>query len=108
MYIEEALNYITNCFNKRFKYQAINIASGKGYTLERVINAIAKEMGKKNVKMVRSKDKDYSALTSDYIKGDISKAQKMLKYTSSIELEEGIKKTVSWYLDNQIYKYPHR
>lgn len=75
-------------------YNVFNIANHDSRSLNELIALIEKYMGKKaKQKHLPMKKEDISATLAD-----ISKAQAALGFSPKVRLEEGIKKTVEWYL----------
>ncbi len=83
---------------KRVGFQVVNLGGGnKPYTLNYVIQLIEKYLGKK------AKIKKFAFPKAD-IKStwaDISKAKRILGWSPTVDLEEGIKRSVDWYLENK-------
>jgi len=101
IYVDDVVESIISTFDKRLKYQAINIATGISTNLKDLIYMIAEIMGvdKKNVKLVESSI-DHRKVVVKKSSASTSRAEKMLKFKAKISLKEGLKKTVDWYLDN--------
>ena len=83
---------------KRVGFEIINLGGGaKPYTLNHVIHLIEKFLDKK------AKIKRFAFPKAD-IKStwaDISKAKKILGWSPAVNLEEGIRRSVDWYLENK-------
>lgn len=83
---------------KKVGYEVINLGGGNNpISLNYVINLIEKYLGKKakfNRKPFHKAD-----IVSTW--ADISKANKILGWKPTISLEQGIKNTVDWYLENK-------
>lgn len=83
---------------KEVGYEIINLGGGKNpISLKTVIETIEKHLGKKaNI--------DYRPFHKADLKetwADITKAEKILGWKPKVSFEEGIKKTVEWYLENR-------
>ncbi len=82
---------------KKVGFEVINLGGGaKPYTLNHVIKLIESNLGK------TSKRKKFAFPKAD-IKAtwaDISKAKKILGWQPSVDLQEGIQRTVLWYKNN--------
>jgi nucleoside-diphosphate-sugar epimerase len=83
---------------KELGYEIINLGGGKNpISLKRVIETIEAHLGKKAVI-------DYRPFHKADLKetwADITKAKNLLGWEPKISFEEGIKKTVDWYLENR-------
>jgi nucleoside-diphosphate-sugar epimerase len=82
---------------KKVGFEVINLGGNKPYELNHAITLIEKYLGKE------CKRKNFKFHIAD-IKAtwaDVSKAEKLLKWKSKISLDEGIKRSVKWYLDNK-------
>jgi nucleoside-diphosphate-sugar epimerase len=82
---------------KNVKFEVINLGGNKPYDLLHMIGLIEKFLGKK------TKFKRFAFPKTD-VKAtwaDISKAKSLLKWQPKVRLEEGIKRTVDWYLANK-------
>lgn len=78
-------------------FQIINLGNNRPYTLNEMIHLIEENLGKK-AKI------DYAPFHKTDIKftwADIRKAKKLLKWYPKIDLPEGIKRTVDWYIKNK-------
>ena len=83
---------------KNVGYEIINLGGGnKPFTLQYVIDLIEKYLGKKT--KYRRKPFHKADLKATW--ADISKAKKLLKWKPAIELEDGIRKSVEWYVANK-------
>ncbi|MFN3788112.1 MAG: GDP-mannose 4,6-dehydratase, partial [Sulfurihydrogenibium azorense] len=83
---------------KELGYEIINLGGGKNpISLNTVIQTIEKYLNKKAVI-------DYRPFHKADLKetwADITKAEKLLGWKPKVSFEEGIKKTVEWYLENK-------
>jgi len=83
---------------KELGYEIINLGGGKNpISLKRVIETIEAHLGKKAVI-------DYRPFHKADLKetwADITKAKNLLDWEPKVNFEEGIKKTVDWYLENR-------
>lgn len=98
IYIDDVVNYIISTFNKRIKFQVINIASGRSASLSKVLGLVAQIMDRKasEVKIKDSK-KDYRHIIINRVRIDTSRAKKILRYSPQMKLEDGLQKTVSYF-----------
>ena len=79
-------------------YEIINLGGGKNpISLKEIIKKIEKLLGKKaNIQYLRPNKADMKETWAD-----ISKAEKLLNWKPEIDIEEGLKRTVKWYLENK-------
>lgn len=97
-YIDDAVNGIIKCIKNRekAKNETFNIASGEGHTILELAQLIKSEVNGDSEIIIES------SRTGEVLKfvADISKAERILDYEPKTGFEEGIKKSVEWYLDN--------
>ena len=82
---------------KRVGYKIINLGSNDPYDINEMIALIEKNLGKK----ARIRHSDLHKINMKATWADISEAKKTLKWFPKVSLEQGIKRTVDWYLDNK-------
>lgn len=83
---------------RKVGFEVINLGGGnKPYKLTYVIKLIEKYLGKK----VKIKHFDFHKTDLRATWADIRKAKEILKWGPSVELEEGVRRCVQWYLDNK-------
>jgi UDP-glucuronate 4-epimerase len=95
-YVEDIANGVVKGLNPE-NYQIINLGSNQPHELNEVISLIEKELGKKAVI-------EYREFCKTDVKGtwaNIKKAGEMLGWQPHTYLEEGIEKTVKWYMENK-------
>jgi len=79
-------------------YEIINLGGGKNpISLKEVISTIEKYLGKKAV--ISQKEFHKADLKETW--ADITKAERLLGWKPEIPFEEGIKRTIEWYLQNR-------
>ncbi len=97
-YIDDTINGIVLAIKKfdETKNNVFNLAYGEGTTILKVAELIEKEMGA-NGKIIIKESR-----TGEVIKyiADISKARKILGYEPKVGVEEGIRRSVEWYIEN--------
>jgi nucleoside-diphosphate-sugar epimerase len=82
---------------KKVGYKVINLGGNKPYDLNDMIALIAKYLGKEvKVRQFAFHKTDIKATWAD-----ISEAKRTLKWLPKVGLEDGIKRTVDWYLVNK-------
>ncbi len=77
-------------------YEILNIGSNNPISLKEMITVIGKVLGK----TPRIKEMPMQAGDVDKTFADITKAKKLLGYEPKVSFEEGIKRFISWYLEN--------
>ncbi len=81
---------------KPLGYEIINLGNNHPDKLSTAIQLIEKYVGKK----ARFKYKEFHKADMKATRADIGKAQKLLGWQPEVSLEEGIKRTVDWTIDN--------
>ena len=79
--------------------EAINIGSGTEIKMRDLVYLIAKLMDVENPNIVEKKSK-IRPFDVNRLLADNTKAKKMLGWEPKIGLEEGLKRTIDWYLEN--------
>ncbi len=82
---------------KKMKYRIINLGGNNPYALHQMINLIGKYLGKKA--KIRNLPFHRADLVATW--ADIHRSQKELGWKPKVGLEEGIRRTVQWYLENR-------
>jgi len=101
IYIDDVVEAIKAAFNKRIKFQAINIAGGDVISIRDLAIKIADLLGKNNLELaIERSEKDFSKVVVQHVNADVSRAKKILKFTPQVGLDAGLKKTVDWYLSH--------
>ena len=77
-------------------YEIINLGNNHPHTLSEVIQVMGKYVGKK----VPSNYKEFHQADMQATWADISKAKELLNWHPQFSLEEGIKRTVDWTINN--------
>lgn len=78
-------------------YEVFNLGSDKPFKLNHVIGLLEKYLGKKaKIKKYKLHPADVTATWAN-----IDKAKKMLGWKPTMPLEEGIEKTVNWFIENR-------
>ncbi len=82
---------------KKVGFEVINLGGNKPYELIYMIKLIEKYLNKKaKIKYLPFNKSDIKATWAD-----ISKAGRLLNWKPEVSLDEGMKRTVEWYLDNK-------
>jgi UDP-glucose 4-epimerase len=97
-YIDDCIAGVTRIINKFPKSSGttFNIASGQGSSLLELAEAVVAKTG---ADVAVHTEPNRTGEVSRYV-ADISKAQKLLGYEPRYTFEEGIERTVEWYLSN--------
>jgi len=77
-------------------YEIINLGGNKPYTLNRVIELLEQLLGKK----ARVERRPFHKADLKATWADITKAKRLLNWEPKVPLEEGLKRTVEWHLEN--------
>ena len=97
-YIDDAISGVIKAIENfdRVKNEIFNIASGRGTSIIEVAQLIQKYTNSKNQIIIEE------SRIGEVLKfiADISKAKEKLGYEPKTSIEEGIKKSVEWYLHN--------
>jgi|TARA_B100001971_G_scaffold45826_1_gene40709 GDP-L-fucose synthase len=86
-------------FEKCDSCDPINIAFGKGYTIKDMVEIILKAAGHEKSDVVFDSSKP-TAIPIRMVSS--AKAEKVLGFIPQISLEEGLKSTVDWYINNKV------
>jgi len=92
-YVSDIIDGIIAALKKPFKFEIINLGNNKPVQLKYFISLVEKNLKKKakiNKLPIPPGDVDLTF-------ADITKAKKLLNYTPKVSIEEGIKKTIEWF-----------
>jgi nucleoside-diphosphate-sugar epimerase len=96
-YVDDIAEGTVKAYEAKTGYEIINLGGNKPYELNYAIELIEEYLGNKAQRNMKPFHKaDLKATWAD-----IAKARKMLDWKPAVSLEEGIKRTVEWYLDNR-------
>jgi len=96
-YVDDIADGTVRAYEKLSGYEIINLGGNRPYELNYAIELIEKYLGKKAEKDLKPFHKaDLKATWAD-----ITQAQNILGWQPVVSLEEGIKRTVEWYIDNK-------
>lgn len=94
-YISDIVDGVVRSIDRRYDYQIFNLGKGSGTSLKTFIQLVQKHVGKKAIiKVLPDQPGDVP-----YTCADVAKAKHLLGYESKITFEEGIKRTVDWYIN---------
>ena len=82
---------------KNVGYRVINLGGNAPYDINDMIRLIEQYLGKK----ARIEQHAFHKTDMKATWADISEAQKTLKWSPKVRLEQGIKRTIDWYLANR-------
>jgi len=94
-YITDIVQGIMNTMDKDFEFEILNLGNSNPAKLKYLITLIEKNLNKKAKKKIIEKQQGDVDITF----ADISKTKKLIGYDPKTKIEEGIKNTVSWFLD---------
>lgn len=92
-YITDIVKGIVSSLDKSFKYEIINLGNNKPVELNYLISIIEKNVGKKAV----VEEHHILAGDVDITFAEVSKAKRLLDYSPSVSIDEGIKNFVEWF-----------
>jgi len=95
-YIDDIVDGFIRVMDKKFKYQIINLGTGKSITLSSLIEKIEKYTGKKAKVIYNQRNKADVEETL----ADITKAKELLEYNPRTSIDEGLKQYIHWYNTN--------
>ncbi|MDR3275563.1 MAG: SDR family NAD(P)-dependent oxidoreductase [Endomicrobium sp.] len=84
---------------KKAGFEIINLGGSRSHKINYVITLIEKNLNKK----AKYNYKPFHKADIVATLANIDKAKKILKWTPKVSLEQGIKKTVDWYLENKYW-----
>ncbi len=94
IYVDDLIDGLISAMEKTEGFDAVNIASGKEYCLQDILDLIIKIDGYENAKV------EYDASKPTMIPKrliDPAKAKELLDFETKTSIEEGLKKTIEWY-----------
>jgi len=101
-YIDDIVDGVIRAVDRPYPYQIFNLGKGSGTSLKEFIGLVQKYVGKKaDIQVLPDQPGDVP-----YTCADVSKAERLLGYRSTVTFEEGIRRTVQWY--KQAYGIPQQ
>ncbi len=97
-YISDCIDCILSSLEIPFNFDIINIGSGRTITLKNMIDILEKVSGKKL--KIKELDSQMGDVPTTF--ADISKAKRLLSYSPSVTIEEGIRRFFEWYKNSYI------
>lgn len=96
-YVDDIIDGMISSLERPFQFEIINLGDSKTVPLSYLITLIEKEAGKKaRVEHLPPQPGDVPATYAD-----ISKASRLLNYSPRVQIEEGVRRFVRWYLSGQ-------
>ncbi len=96
-FVDDIAEGTVKAFEKETGYEIINLGGNKPHQLKEVIGLIEKYLGKRAEIVYKPFHKaDLKATWAD-----IEKAREILNWEPKVPLEEGLKKTVEWHVENR-------
>ena len=96
MYIDDAVEGIKKVITRYKLIDPINLGQGKGHSIKEIA-IILKKIFNYNGKIIWDKSMPNGAMSKIL---DVKKQDKLLKWRPNVSLENGLAKTVDWYLKN--------
>merc|ERR1712176_844228 len=94
-FISDIVDGVVRSIDRPYDYQIFNLGKGSGTSLKTFINLVQKHVGKKAIiKVLPDQPGDVP-----YTCADVAKAKHLLGYESKVTFEDGIKRTVDWYIN---------
>ncbi len=93
-----ALDAIAHCELEKVVGEVINLGYGESYTLSQIAPMIVRKMNKPASLITYVGDRPGQVFRHT---ADASKAQRLLGWTPQVGFEEGLDKTIAWYLANR-------
>ena len=92
-YIDDIVDGVIRAVDRPYPYQIFNLGKGSGTSLKEFIDLVQKHVGKKAlIQVLPDQPGDVP-----YTCANVSKAERLLGYESTVSFEEGIRLTVAWY-----------
>eukprot|EP00956_Cyclotella_meneghiniana_P021337 scaffold38773_cov43-Cyclotella_meneghiniana.AAC.1 len=97
-YIGDIVDGVLRAIDRPYPYEVFNLGKGSGTCLKEFISIVEKSVGKKAIiKLMPDQPGDVP-----YTCADVSKAYELLGYKAAVPFDEGIRKTVDWYVNDYI------
>jgi UDP-glucuronate 4-epimerase len=92
-YIDDIVDGVVRAIDRPYPYQVFNLGKGSGTSLADFIALVQKHVGREAIiRIMPDQPGDVP-----YTCADVSKAEQMLGYKSTVSFEEGIRRTAEWY-----------
>ena len=94
-YVSDIVDGVIRAIDRPYSYQIMNLGKGSGTKLNEFISLVEKYVGKEaNINLLPPQPGDVP-----FTNADISKASRLLGYTSKVPIDDGIRRTVTWFKD---------
>jgi len=94
-YIDDIVDGVLRAVDRPYKYEMFNLGKGSGTSLKEFLDIVQKHVGKKAIiKVMPDQPGDVP-----YTCADVSKAYELLGYRATVPFDEGIRRTVDWYVN---------
>ena len=94
-YIDDIVDGVLRAIDRPYKYEMFNLGKGSGTSLKEFLDIVQKHVGKKAIiKILPDQPGDVP-----YTCADVSKAYDLLGYRATVPFDEGIRRTVDWYVN---------
>lgn len=94
-YIDDIVDGVVRSIDRPHKYEMFNLGKGSGTSLKEFLDIVQKHVGKKAIiKVLPDQPGDVP-----YTCADVSKAFDLLGYRATVPFDEGIRRTVDWYIN---------
>lgn len=93
-----ALDCLSHCDLEKVRGEVINIGSGRSISLTDLAPAVARAMDKPAAAIVKVGDRPGQVFRHT---ADITKAQRLIGWHPRVTFEEGLRRTIDWYMQNQ-------
>jgi UDP-glucuronate 4-epimerase len=94
-YIDDIVDGVLRAIDRPHKYEMFNLGKGSGTSLKEFLDIVQKNVGKKAIiKIMPDQPGDVP-----YTCADVSKAYDLLGYRATVPFNEGIRRTVDWYVN---------
>ena len=98
LYVEDLINLIEKIIDqKNYQYELFNASYGDSIRISDLVNSIVKISNKK-IKI--EKDLSKPSIPIDLFI-DNKKAYDFFQWRPTVDIEQGLKKTIKWYIDNE-------
>ena len=93
-----ALDCLSHCDLEKVRGEVINIGSGRSISLTDLAPAVARAMDKPDAAIVKVGDRPGQVFRHT---ADVTKAQRLIGWHPKVNFEEGLRRTIDWYMQNQ-------
>ncbi len=100
-YIDDIVDGVLRAIDRPHEYEIFNLGKGSGTSLKEFLDIVQKHVGKKAIiKILPAQPGDVP-----YTCADVSKAYDLLGYRAAVPFDEGIRRTVDWYINEYRKQY---